>query len=449
VELCPGPAPAAEVAVAPPDAAQRGLPVANDGFDPLRGIEPDGRIPYASRPQGLEHPERWRYLPEGRIKPGNVFERLFVTSFLAPYFFKSSDAGFGGGLALGDIDFRTQRRREAGALYGSYTTRNQASFGFFWRRWLHHIELPEGGILQEERSSVGGGISYNRTRTRRFFGIGPDTTQGDESRYTDSDFEVEASADVAYPDPGDDLVLSGGLRLEVHELSSGLGNDPDTKDAYPLLFDEAEGRDLFWISSGLRWDTRDSQRNPYHGWHVGALSEAAPVQSVHDAGGRVTVDGSKVFPLPGLFHRGGDRDEENPATDTLVFGLRTVFTWGNLPFFSRARLGGPDSLRGYVTGRFTDDASWFGRAEYRFWVLERGFGLTESVRFERVGLALFYEAGSVASGGLQLFDADVKHSFGLGLLAGIERALPFRADLAFSGEEFPSPRITAGLGLSF
>jgi outer membrane protein assembly factor BamA len=304
-------------------------------------------------------------------------------------------------------------------------------------------------VLQEERSSVGGGISYSRTRTRRFFGIGPDTSDDQESRYTDSEFEVELGSDVAYPDPGDDLVLTGGLRLELHELSGGLGNDPDTKTLYKGLFDEAKHQDLFWITSGLRWDTRDSQRNPYRGWHVGALSDAAPVQSGSDVGGRVTVDASKVFPLPGLFHRGGDPDEENPATDTLFFGLRTIFSWGDLPFFSRPQLGGPDSLRGFVSGRFTDNASWLGRAEYRFWVLSRGFALTRSIRFERVGLALFYEAGSVASGGLQLLDADVKHSFGVSILAGIERALPFRADLGFSDEAFPSPRITAGLGLSF
>jgi outer membrane protein assembly factor BamA len=182
---------------------------------------------------------------------------------------------------------------------------------------------------------------------------------------------------------------------------------------------------------------------------VGALGEFAPVQRGEDRGGRVILDGSKVFPLPGLFHRGGDPDEENPATDTLFFGLRAVLTFGDLPFFARARLGGPESLRGFVRGRFTDDASWFGRAEYRLWVLERGFGLSRAVRVERVGGALFYEAGSVASGGLQLFDADVKHSFGLSVLAGIERALPFRADIGFSDEAFPQPRITAGLGLSF
>ncbi|MGH2394872.1 MAG: hypothetical protein ACRDGH_15520, partial [Candidatus Limnocylindria bacterium] len=55
--------------------------------DPLQGMEPSGRIPKVPLPDDLPNPERWRYLPEGRIKPGNVFERFLVSSFVAPQFF--------------------------------------------------------------------------------------------------------------------------------------------------------------------------------------------------------------------------------------------------------------------------------------------------------------------------------------------------------------------------
>ena len=124
----------------------------DDEFDPLEGIESDGRIPYVERPGDLPNPERWRYIPEGRIKSGNIFERMFVTSFIAPFVGKSSDAGWGGGIGLGDIDFRNKRRREFAAIFGSYTEKRQQVYGIVWRRWLHHIDLPGGGVLQEERS---------------------------------------------------------------------------------------------------------------------------------------------------------------------------------------------------------------------------------------------------------------------------------------------------------
>jgi hypothetical protein len=59
-------------------------------YDPLWGIDSNGRIPAIERPGGLSHPERWRYLPEGRLKPGNVLQRFLVSSFITPYAFSSS-----------------------------------------------------------------------------------------------------------------------------------------------------------------------------------------------------------------------------------------------------------------------------------------------------------------------------------------------------------------------
>ena len=78
-------------------------------------MDRDGRIPAVEKP--VKHPERWRYIPEGRIKPGNVFERFLISSFIAPFIFRDTDVGFGGGLALTDIDFREQRRREFLGLF--------------------------------------------------------------------------------------------------------------------------------------------------------------------------------------------------------------------------------------------------------------------------------------------------------------------------------------------
>ena len=54
-------------------------------YDPFDGIDENGRIPRVQLPEDIEHPERWRYIPEGRIKPGNVCQRLLVSSFIAPF----------------------------------------------------------------------------------------------------------------------------------------------------------------------------------------------------------------------------------------------------------------------------------------------------------------------------------------------------------------------------
>jgi hypothetical protein len=103
-------------------------------FDPYQGIDPDGRIPAVVKPPDLPNPERWRYIPEGRLKPGNVFQRFLVSSMIAPFLFYDSDVGMGFGVALVDIDFRQQRRREFAGAFLSYTTEGQQNYTFVWRR---------------------------------------------------------------------------------------------------------------------------------------------------------------------------------------------------------------------------------------------------------------------------------------------------------------------------
>ena len=114
-------------------------------YDPWDGIDRNGRIPKADFPNDIKHPDRWRYIPEGRIKPGNPFQRFLVSSFIAPFVFSNGDVGTGFGVAFTDIDFRLQRRREIAGLFMSYTTKGQQRYGLSWRRMLKTRDLPGGG----------------------------------------------------------------------------------------------------------------------------------------------------------------------------------------------------------------------------------------------------------------------------------------------------------------
>jgi hypothetical protein len=112
-------------------------------------------------------------------------------------------------------------------------------------------------------------------------------------------------------------------------------------------------------------------------------------------------------------------------------------------------LGGGRHLRGFIAGRFHDRNAWTGTAEYRFWVVPRGFPLspwTPTVRVERLGLALLYDVGAVDDDWWDLFTARVQHAGGVGLRLTLERHAPFRVDVGFSGED---TQVSAGFGLSF
>jgi hypothetical protein len=415
--------------------------------DPYQGIDENGRIPRVDKALYVDEPERWRYIPEGRIEPGNLFQRFLVSSFIVPIVFRSEDVGTGFGIALTDIDFRKQRRREFLGGFFSYTTEGQQSYVIRWRRWLNHFDVPGGGVLQEERSFVRGGGGYRKSLTLRFFGIGPSTQKRDESSYTDEVAFLDVGLAKSLPGAFDDFVLEVGVVGEAHWLGRGhVGGEAITEVAYPGLFDEADRIGLGWLGAGLRWDTRDSQRNPYKGSAIGAKIDAALYQSNGKVAAIYTLFADHIFPMPPLFHHGGTEDEENPPTDGLAFHFENKMSSGDLPFFARPTLGGSELLRGYIAGRWRDDAFWTSAVEYRFWVIPRGFTIWRHIRIERIGAALFYEVGAVAENEYGIFHERVRQSYGVSGRVTIERAALFRADFGFSDEGL---NFSAGFGLAF
>ena len=420
---------------------------AGDDFDPWQGIDHSGRIPKVPLPPDIDHAERWRYIPEGRIKPGNVFQRLFVSSVIAPFIFRNGDVGTGFGVGLTDIDFRLQRRREFLGLFASYTTRGQQDYTVVWRRWLKTMDLPEGGVIQEERTFLRAKAGYRKTLTRRFFGYGPVSLETDESSYTDEVFLLGLGGATSLPGPFDDFVLDLDASGEFHQLADGTVEDrPSTRILYPEVFFTDEVTNIGMLGAGLRWDTRDSQRNPYRGSHLGVEVDSAFGQRSGSAGAVFTFRGGHVLPVPGLFHDGGDENEAHPPTDALAFGLSTQVTAGVMPFFWLPTLGGTFTQRGYIDGRWRDRAAWQGSTEYRFWVIPRGFPIARNIRIERVGLAAFYEVGAVADAWPGIFHARLAHSYGGGLRISLERAVLFRMDLGFSEEGL---NFAAGFGVPF
>jgi hypothetical protein len=413
----------------------------------LRGMDPDGRIPKVALPPDVPNPERWRYFPEARLVEGNALDRLFISTFAVPVFFFKSDVGAGGGVSLTDIDFRGQRRREFATTTLTYTTEGQQVYSFLWRRWLDHRGLADGGVIQEERSHVRLFVAYAKTLTRRFFGFGADTREEDESRYSEEVSAIDFGYQESLPEAGDDWVANAGVRIETRELSDGFVEDvPDTEDAFPAEFRDGDDVSSLWVGGGLRYDTRDSQANPYRGWSLGLGIDGAPLMSDGRSGAVYGLEGNLALPLPPLLHGGGDAFEENPPTDVLAATFQVQDSSGDLPFWALPTLGGSARLRGYIANRWTDEAAWFAALEFRPALVARGFQVSEAIRAERVGLGLFYELGSVAPALHELDTSSVHWSWGLGLRLYLERSAVFRLDLGFSEE---GSNLAVVYGLSF
>jgi len=416
-------------------AALRAQEQEREAWDPFAGMDPNGRIERPPLPEDLAHPERWRYVPPGRIAPGNVLERFLVSSFISPVFFREKDIGTGGGFALTDIDFRNQGYRELANILVTYTSEGQQAYSIDWQRWLHVRRLPNGGVLREERSSIFGGAGYTKTLTRRFFGFGSETRAEDETSYTEERAQAGAGVWLSVPDPGDSLLFVAGMRLQHHELARGrVSGVPSTEQVFPATVADGDDVDQLWLDLGIAWDSRDSLHQPYHGSRVGLTTRTAAFQTGGMLGGTVAFDAQTVVPLPPFLHEGGDAREENPPTDVLALGLVVADTHGDLPFYSLPSLGGTNTLRGYIQNRFTDRAVAAGSLEYRFSLIPRGFDVTGPIRIERVGLTLFYDLGTVADGIEHLDDGRYLDSVGLGVRVGFSREATFRIDYGHSDE---------------
>lgn len=415
-------------------------------YDPLRGMDRDGRIPKPQIPDDVPHPERWRYTPEARMKPGSIFERFLVSSFLSPIVFREEDIGFGGGVALTDVDFRDQRYREFANILATYSEEGQQAFRINWQRWLNYRELPGGGVLREERSRLYGRLGYEKTLTRRFFGLGSRTRESDETSYTEELTGVGVGIRLSLPDPGSDWVARSDLQIERHGLSRGrVSGVPSTEQVFVDAFAEGDGVDQGWLLNSFGWDTRDSMHQPYEGQRIGGTANVA-FGSGGQWGAIVGVDGQHVFALPPLLHQGAVGREENPPTDVLAFGAFVQDTLGELPYYSLPTLGGTHTLRGYIQNRFTDRAAAHFSAEYRVSLIPRGIAFTDTVRIERIGLGVFYDIGTVADGIEDLRDGRVLDSYGLGFRLAFSREAVFRIDWGFSDE---GPNFTLAFGNSF
>ncbi len=415
-------------------------------YDPLAGMDADGRIEKPQIPDDVQNPERWRYTPPGRIKPGNVLERFLVSSFISPILFNESDIGFGGGIALTDVDFRNQRYREFANLLLTYSTEGQQAYRINWSRWLNYRELPNGGVLREERSRLFGRLGYEKTLTRRFYGFGSRTSVADETSYTEELTAVGFGVRTSLPDAGSDWMVRTDLQAEHHGLSYGrVENVPSTGQIYADEVAAGDGKDQMWLLSNFAYDTRDSLHQPYDGHRIGVLANLS-IATGGETGGILGLDAQQVFPLPPLLHLGGRGREENPPTDCIAIAGFVQDTVGDLPYYSLPSLGGGATLRSFGENRFTDRAAAHGSIEYRIGIVPRGYAFSDTIRLERIGAAVFYEGGTVASGIESLTDGKYHDSYGVGLRLAFSREAIFRIDIGYGDE---GSNFTLAFGNSF
>ncbi len=169
------------------------------------------------------------------------------------------------------------------------------------------------------------------------------------------------------------------------------------------------------VISGLgpqvRVDHRDNIYNPKSGYYINSF-----FQHFNKAIGsefkysRYRIDARKYWPA---------------GKTTIASQFYSDINWGDVPFFQKARLGGTKILRGFLEGRFIDDASLVSQVELRRGIYKR-----------RLGGVAFLGAGAVSSQINDILNSKWVYSGGLGLryMIDTEKGINVRFDLAFTPE---------------
>ncbi len=269
--------------------------------------------------------------------------------------------------------------------------------------------LNRHGVL----SVVGG---WREATAVGFYGIGTaNTSSNDRVDYGFRQPYLSANLDV-YPRRRY-LVVGGGLELSQWNQQSGSGTAPSIETVYtPSTLPGLGAKPTYLHSQGsLAFDSRTSPGYTRRGGFYGIS-----YHDFHDADSRFgfgQVDYDAIQHLPIL-------------RETWVLSLHgrvesTLDKSGEeIPFFMLPALGGGSTLRGFASWRFRDRHSLLMQAEWR--VMANRF----------MDMALFYDAGKVASRTSDLDFDGLKSDYGLGFRLHGPIATPLRIELAKGNEGF-------------
>ena len=284
----------------------------------------------------------------------------------------------------------------------------------------HDVLFQQRGLGPRENLFFRGRVWYLTTLANRFFGIGNDTEEEDESTYVYRRALGEASLGLELP-----LGFAVELQERVASYKIGPGRLEDvvsTRARYPDQVGVNERIAVLAHRIKLTWDTRDSRVCPTEGLYAELVYEIADDTLGSDIGfQRFAFQTTLLIPkfrkrfITALHFAfwvvDGERDE--------------------IPFYELTSIGGKSTIRGYGEGRFVDDNGYVLNVEERVNVFE--FEIMGSRQI--LQLAAFLDVGRVSSEGDGIELNDVKVAAGGAVrLVLPDSELVVSIDLGFSDE---------------
>jgi hypothetical protein len=245
-----------------------------------------------------------------------------------------------------------------------------------------------------------------------YFGRGNETAPAlkpDDQYYRVRQTQIHLEPAWRWPADGPfALTVRGGFRVVL----TGKGERKYVTDQRPYgIADMA----LASFGGSVRWDTRDDDVHPFSGAFVDVSGMYVPKALTVGAWYARLKGDARLFATTG-----------GPAPVTFSMRMLGIRTWGTVPYFDAATVGGSTTMRGYQQGRFAGASSLVGVAEARV-----RLGKMDFITPVMFGVFGFAETGRVFEPGE---DSRIWHpSFGGGVWAA-----PWRRDAT----------LTASIGVS-
>lgn len=261
------------------------------------------------------------------------------------------------------------------------------------------------------------GGSFFKNATARFFGIGQDTSEANETNYT----AKEARANWRFGVYANEVTqIAVSQRFRQVQVQRGATSLPFTGEVFPTV-DGVNGETIIvGHRASFHYDTRNSLFSPTDGMAINAYAELD--QNVrnndHPVYSRYEIEIKKLIP-----------SESKRAI--LVIRADLQATIGNqVPFFEQSSLGGQNNLRGYGVDRFIDKHLIAASVEERIHVLRtKVAGVTAD--FE---VAPFLDTGQVFSNYKDVSFKDYRMTPGIGFRGIVRPNVVGRVDYGYSRE---------------
>jgi len=280
----------------------------------------------------------------------------------------------------------------------------------------YELEFTDRGYW-DGRAFVIASFVRERDSTERFFGIGNDTQQDEESNYTETNT-------IAQVTPGVWLLPRTNLSYRMLIRRTSVQNGQVT--SVPSIFKlhrEAPGLEpgFYWTHQvALTYDSRDEIDIPSRGALALGYVEAADRQ----------LGSSTSFVKFGTEWR--DFIPLRQGNPVLALRLLADYTSGSgdTPFWEQSQLGGRRTLRGFGSQRFVDFNRSLGSAELRTRVWQhRLFGVKAELE-----VAPFTEAGQVFRHVLDSPVSDLHFVYGVGFRGVVRPQIVGFVDVGRSSE---------------